>query len=591
MRPTIRTLAAAIAFSLCLGATAHAKKAPETTEAASLQRGVIAAESGVIKADGRYSADGAAMALYKSDFRAQRDTPEKMAREFLTAECGKFGLSEAEIADLSVVNLREGNDFSVVRLHQFKQGLPIYGSDLAVSVTPDGKIIYVANATVRKVGAVDTSKALRTSAQALETARNYLGTAGLRDQESEQMIFLGADGKSRVVWRINASPVDKHSYWQLLVDAETGEVLRAEDIALYADGTGTVFYPDPLSSNRVAYNNATGYGDSPNGGAANSDSPQLTASLVPVALRDITLTGSNYSLVGPWADCREMDTPADGACPSQPSTAFNFTRSNLYFDAVMVYYHIDTYMRYINETLGIPIRPTAYATGVRFDPHGFQGADNSNYVGGSTQRLSFGQGGVDDAQDPDVIIHELGHGLHHWFSGGTSQVEGLSEGFGDYVASGYSRDFPNQWTPADTAYYWMFNWDGHNSFWAGRVTNWQLTHSYPSNLGTPAPHTPGQYWASCNLVARDLIGGIAMDTAYFKGMSMTGSSTNQKDAAQAISNAATAMNYNNAQMTALNYAYNAGTANGNTGCTYAVTVVIPPLVDAIFNHGFDSAPL
>ena len=30
----------------------------------------------------------------------------------------------------------------------------------------------------------------------------------------------------------------------------------------------------------------------------------------------------------------------------------------------------------------------------------------------------FGQGGVDDAEDMDVILHELGHGLHDWITNG-----------------------------------------------------------------------------------------------------------------------------------------------------------------------------
>ena len=42
-------------------------------------------------------------------------------------------------------------------------------------------------------------------------------------------------------------------------------------------------------------------------------------------------------------------------------------------------------------------------------PHGFNGADNSSYSPG-TGRLQFGEGGVDDAEDSDVVHHELGHG-------------------------------------------------------------------------------------------------------------------------------------------------------------------------------------
>ena len=84
--------------------------------------------------------------------------------------------------------------------------------------------------------------------------------------------------------------------------------------------------------------------------------------------------------------------------------------------------------------------------------------DNS-YYDMLHQRLSFGQGGVDDGEDADVIIHELSHGLHQWLTrDGVSQREGIAEGFGDYVAVSYSRT-RNKWKYTDPQYNWVFGWD------------------------------------------------------------------------------------------------------------------------------------
>ena len=93
---------------------------------------------------------------------------------------------------------------------------------------------------------------------------------------------------------------------------------------------------------------------------------------------------------------------------SQPSSTWDFTRFADAFEAVNGYYHIDTFMRYINETLGVSVMPYQYTTGVQFDPHGLNGADNSHYIS-STGRIAWGEGGVDDSEDPDVILHELVH--------------------------------------------------------------------------------------------------------------------------------------------------------------------------------------
>ena len=127
------------------------------------------------------------------------------------------------------------------------------------------------------------------------------------------------------------------------------------------------------------------------------------------------------------ASLNDFDEPR--SCLSQPvSTSRNFyrLRSDRIFDAVNAYYHIDEFMRYLKFDLGIDVRPSSYTGGVQFDPHGNNGDDNSYYSIWSEQ-LAFGEGGVDDAEDADVIIHELSHGIHAWLTGGISQEDGLSE--------------------------------------------------------------------------------------------------------------------------------------------------------------------
>ena len=163
---------------------------------------------------------------------------------------------------------------------------------------------------------------------------------------------------------------------------------------------------------------------------------------------------------------------------TQASNNFNSTRSPQLFEAANTYYHIDRYMRYINTAppagLGLTVVPSQYVGGVRFDPHGLNGADNSHYTP-ATGVVAFGEGGVDDDEDADVIIHELGHGLHDWVAtGALSQVNGLSEGTGDYFAQSYSRAYGNV-PSANPAWHWVFSWDGHNPFWAGRTTNYAAT--------------------------------------------------------------------------------------------------------------------
>jgi hypothetical protein len=535
-----------------------------TTVTSPFTRGVEAPPAALQRADGLYTSSGAAIMLATPNFRAHVAAPEAMAREFLDARHAQLGLSAPEQATLVRTSQRVGEHFSVMRFSQRIGGVPVYGSDIAVSVMPDGRVIYVSNATVPGATAVNTV-AQASSADALAVGAQYLGIATVRHQKTERMIYV-ANGVSRLVWRLElVAEEGPRGDWELLVDASTGNVLRAEDKGAYDDGNGTIWTPDPLSEELATYGDA-GYSD-----GNNADTSQLTAALVPVTLEGITNSGGTHTLDGTYAVCQDFDTPHDTGCPSQASSDFSVTRSAMTFDAVMGYYHITRYLKYVNETLGIPALPIHHPGGVHYDPHGFQGADNSQFST-SGENLTFGQGGVDDAQDADVIIHELGHGIHYFITNGNlSQVEGLSEGVGDYNAGSYSRDFPGQWAPTDAPYFWTFSWDGHNPFWPGRITNYELNHTYAQARGQEI-HTAGQYWASCNLLVRDVVGGEIMDKAYFEGLSMTGGNTNQQAAAQAVINAAAALGYSAGQIQAFADAYNSGNAGGHAGCSYNVTV-------------------
>jgi len=59
--------------------------------------------------------------------------------------------------------------------------------------------------------------------------------------------------------------------------------------------------------------------------------------------------------------------------------------------------------------------------------------DNS-YYDQLQERLGFGEGGVDDAEDADVVIHELAHFIHQSL---TSDNMSINEGFAEVSFSGH----------------------------------------------------------------------------------------------------------------------------------------------------------
>ncbi len=480
--------------------------------------------------------NGVPVTVYQLNYKVNPDSPEKMARQFLQENYAMLHL-QSDLNDLRYSGIRETPGGYHVHFTQYIGELPVDRSDINVTISKDNRVVFISSGYKVQYGtknAVNLADLKISADDALTMAKNYLGVSRNINYQNKETIIYYRKGQFIPVQKINIVPSEGITGdWEVLVDAHTGEIIKVVDNAYYydggpnginaVDGSGWVFDPDPISHGRTTYG-SSGFVDN-----NDADSDSLTDNLEDIVLRDISFNGSVYSLVGPYAEIRDFEAPYTGFHTNTTSD-FHFTRNSDNFEAVNVYFHIDQSMRYINETLGFALVPYQYSGGVRFDPHGLSGDDNSHYIP-STGSIAYGDGGVDDAEDFGVVTHELGHGIHDWLTNGNlSQVEGLSEGCGDYWASSYLRS-TGYWTSSDPSYNWVFIWDGHNPFWAGRITNY-MAH-YPEGL-TGTIHTDGQIWASSLMSVYNLIGRTATDSDFLEALSMLSGGSNQQDAAYAF---------------------------------------------------------
>lgn len=456
-----------------------------------------------------------------------------------------------------MLNSRPGRSGETFRYYHTVNGVEVFESSIAIHVSNNNKVTYTSSTFDSSVETINTTPTISED-DALNSAISALEIEGAISQKEIKLYVYNKLEDTRLVYRVTTMSEFLIGHWETIVDAKTNEVLSTRDIAIYenrevvekkvkatkrsvgfleksgttsimVDGTALVFDPDPLTKTTSIY--GAPYSD--NNDATNDE---LDAARTAVTLYDIAFDGSFYLLSGPYVEIAELDAPSTGLF-TQDSPDFNFTRNEQGFEAANCYHHIDKTMRFINDDLGIPLVSLYNGGVIRFDPHGFNGADNSFYSAGS---LVFGEGGVDDAEDMDVIIHELGHGLHDWVTNGSlSQVQGLSEGTGDYFANSYKRSL-GFWDSSDDSYYNVFGWDGHNPFWPGRRTNYSA--SYPGGL-TGSIHTDGQIWSSTLLEVWEVIGREKTDSAVLEGLAMTNGGTNQQSAAIAVRQAAIDMNY------------------------------------------------
>ncbi len=533
------------------------------------------------------------LAIYNANYPVDAASPETMAEQYLRENQNLLGLAYSDLRDLKHHATRTSESGHVVRYRQQKGNRPVNKAEITININLENKVMYVMNG-YRKGVKISSLTPTFPLDQAKTLAHNHINSRGKLSYENSHILVYTNDSQTRLAYEIAILSEEPLGEWHVWVDAHTGEIFKAVDEASYycshdhkkdecknkvtehtcshnhkasapmkiqVNGTGDIFNPDPLSSATTTYGTG-GYSD--NNDATNTD---LQSQIFNVTLLDIEEIGGTYKLKGPYAEVTDWDNPSTGLF-TQTSPDFIFNRNEQGFEATNAYYHIDYAMRYINETLGCDIMPHQYSGGVQYDPHGAGGADNSYYTPG-TGRLSFGEGCVDDAEDSDVVHHELGHGIHDWAtSGNASAAEGLGEGSGDYWAQSYNRGL-GYWSPSDPQYNRMFNWDGHNQCWPGRITNYGAT--YPGGL-TGGIHQDGQIWASCLMGIWDEIGQAQTDKMFLEGLAMTNGGSGQNDAANAAFQAAQNMNYSLEDLTII---YNSLTACGYTLPSFNT----PPIVE------------
>ncbi|MGD8395019.1 MAG: FlgD immunoglobulin-like domain containing protein [Candidatus Eiseniibacteriota bacterium] len=429
-------------------------------------------------------ATGLVISAFQLEAGPYAGAAESQARAYLREWGAPFGLNPAAgdvDRGLRLAGVRRGPWGDHVEFQQAVGGVPVLDSDVVVTVRrADGRVTSVMS-RYRPAGPADAAAPLVAPADAQLAAAMALGATPVRSgRESIELAYRrNPDSRSlTLVYRVGLPAVTPLGDWEVLVSATSGAVLGLRDRAVHATGSGRVFDPDPLTTAEVAYG-TPGFVD-----GNDASTPELEAQTMARLLPDLTFTSGAYHLDGPHCRLVDFEPPSSAPFTAPDPDGFHLTRDAQGFEDVLVYWGIDMSQRWI-QALGFS---NIQNGPIECDPHGLNGADNSHYLP-STNRLAWGEGGVDDAEDLDVVLHEYGHAIQHaqvpgW---GGGEEGAMGEGFGDYWAGSYSA--------AVSGYQddWVFNWDGHNPFWPGRVLDYPAT--YPSGM-SGSIHQDGQIWSS-----------------------------------------------------------------------------------------------
>jgi len=336
---------------------------------------------------------------------------------------------------------------------------------------------------------------------AIEVATDFIRPVALFANPTADRGLLPLDGFPHPVWRIDFAVRQPPADWEIVVDAVTGKAIRVEDRLAHFDAIGLVFDPDPKS----ALQTDTLHDEDDAAEAIPSEAYSE------VVLTDLEQDDEDYYILrNPFVDATRSPQAARLESPE-----FIFNRSDPRFEQVMGMFHIDRQARYIARLGYAELAPRPQqivANGIDAD---------MSFFSPITSLITTGSGGVDDGEDADVWIHEYTHawleGLLPRWRGGNTPL--LSEGLCDYFAGDASLAAAPGFQPD-----WIYNWDGHNDFWDGRILN--ADYCYPDDARRER-HDAGQLWSALlwavrrSAQTRDEWNSVVIDHLYALGDSAT----------------------------------------------------------------------
>ena len=222
------------------------------------------------------------------------------------------------------------------------------------------------------------------------------------------------------------------------------------------------------------------------------------------ALRNLDGSGS---LSGRWAAVR-----SDTGGSAKVADVGAYDRHDDQFEQVMAYFWVNEAQEYLQ---GLGFGTELPGANDRVQPVRINqwGADNSFFTDKKAE-IRFGKGGVDDAEDAEVIVHEYGHAVHNaQVPGfGTSPEAGaIGEAFGDYLAVAVGIDaaarhgWPQKADPACVA-----DWDAVEYSAAPHcLRRIDGTKVYADRVGEV--HADGEIWSRALLDIRGALGARVAD--------------------------------------------------------------------------------
>ena len=451
------------------------------------------------------------------------------ARAFLARYADLFKI-RPDLADLRLAREVQDIGGTTLTFEQEYHDVPVFEGSIVVGFDPSGSIVHVQNEHVPDL-ILPTTPALSAN-QAIALAESALGTRFSPGHGTARLVIVRGDKGYpgyHLAWQVSAVLRQPHGDWHLFVHAQTGQLVRLLNLMKSSGSAcvpcepstdftcGALFHDHPVDE----LNNT-----------ALTDASNVDAAQASCKLNNLT---STTNLVGLWAN---TSLTANRVGP--PYTYLRSANQHA-VDELTAYYHANRSKEYL-DSLGFT---GAMAFSIRIDAHDPTLGDNAHYVP-SGNYMEFGEGGVDDAQDPDVVYHEYGHAIQDNQVpnyGTTAEGGATGEGFGDYWAAALTDNvFATALGPACVAAWDAVAYNPYNgSLGSGCLRRVDGSKQYPRDFVWEV-HDDGKIWSAALWNLRGNLGPTTTDPLVIKSHTFLTSNANFINAADALLSADSVLN-------------------------------------------------
>ena len=337
--------------------------------------------------------------IYDIQSKSSNKDPKTIATSTLKKIAEELKI-KPDLSQLKFDQIKESILGKHVLYQQQFQGKPISGAWIRIDIDNEGKVYNIHNDLVpepilkksekkqlKKATAENEATAApqlsADAAKAIAIESVKPSTATMDNIVETELVFYPENGIPTLAWKVILHAEKPKGEFKIYIDAVSGSIIDKINLLKYIDGVGKVFDPNP-----VVVLNDTNLEDT---------SPIPESAYIQVVLKDLKNTGM---LDGPF-----VNTSTTRNRVKRSDLKFLFKREDRAFKEVMVYFHIDRVQRYIqslgfNNVLNKSIAVNVDGT-----------TDDQSFYSPVTKSLTFGTGGVDDAEDAEIVLHEYGHAI------------------------------------------------------------------------------------------------------------------------------------------------------------------------------------